>query len=102
MDEEARRYSLFKQSLAAVDKRNAVERARNGTAVFGITVFADLSPEEFQSNFLGTKMSHNPHRRLSETVVKVEPYTGTETEVDWRPTQASTIIQDQGYCGSCW
>lgn len=101
MDEEARRYSLFKQSLAAVNKRNAVERARNGTAVFGITVFADLSPEEFQSNFLGTKMSNNPHRRLQE-IVRVEPYTGTETVVDWRPAQASNIIQDQGQCGSCW
>lgn len=102
MDEEARRYSLFKQSLAAMDKRNAVERANNGTAVFGITVFADLSPEEFRSKYLGTKMSNNPHRRLAETVVRVEPYTGTETEADWRPAQASVIIHEPERCAACW
>jgi hypothetical protein len=101
MDEEARRYSLFEQSLAAMDKRNAVERANNGTAVFGIIVFADLSPEEFQSNFFGTKMSEYPDRRLAETT-SVVAYNGTETYVDWMPAQASPIIQSQGQCGTCW
>jgi cathepsin F len=101
MDEEASRYSLFKQSLAAMDKSNAVERANNGTAVFGITVFADLSPEEFQSNFLGTKMSENRDRRLAESI-SVVAYNGTETDSDWRSIQASNSIQDQGQCGTCW
>jgi cathepsin F len=78
-----------------VDALNAGEKADNGTAVFGITAFADMSPHEFRSQYLGAQVPDE-----SETKSAVA-YTGTNTVADWRSTQ-TTPIKDQGGCGSCW
>jgi cathepsin F len=99
-DEEITRYAIFKQSLKEVDALNAGEKADNGTAVFGITVFADMSPQEFRSQYLGAQMPDESERKLIETK-SVVAYTGTNTVADWRSTQ-TTPVKDQGGCGSCW
>ena len=71
-----------------------------GTAVFGITVFADLSPAEFRAQYLGAvppKESYSDNA----TVADVQAYQGTETSVDWTAT-LTTPIKNQGQCGACW
>ena len=67
MDEEFKRYSLFKQSLSVIDKLNSGERAVDGTAVFGINMFADMSAEEIQSHCHGTLILDKSERRPIET-----------------------------------
>jgi hypothetical protein len=38
-----------------VDKHNLMERQNNGGAVHGLTVFADMSLDEFHASKLGSK-----------------------------------------------
>ena len=94
------RYKVFKENLKRVDKLNAVEKADNGTAVFGIGIMSDLSPQEFQSTYLGAKMPKES-KILLTNVVEVEAFQGESTSVDWTGI-LTTPIKDQGGCGSCW
>jgi C1A family cysteine protease len=95
------RYDLFKQSLVDVDKLNAESKAGNGTAVFGITVFADMSPQEFHSQYLSLQMPERSDvKRFKTESVGVIATTGARTSMDWR--NMTTPIKDQGPCGSCW
>lgn len=95
-DEENTRFKAFVSNLAVVDARNKAERSAGGSAMHGITKFADWTDAEFQS-LLG-------YRKSNQTTVKyvpVAPYTGSATSVDWAGVY-TTPIKDQGYCGSCW
>lgn len=100
--EEITRYDLFKQSLVDADKLNAEEKADGGTAVFGITVFADMSQQEFQSQYLSLDMPKRSSKKNFQTEAneKYVPYTGSRTSMDWR--NMTTPIKNQGRCGSCW
>ena len=83
-----------------MDILNAAEKADKGTAVFGITPFADLSYEEFRRGYLGTVPPDESERRLTEEA-DVQEFNGTATSVDWTGI-LSTPIKNQGNCGSCW
>ena len=50
--------------MEAIDVLNADERAVNGSAVFGVNIFADLSTEEF-TNYLGLKIPADDASRQS-------------------------------------
>jgi len=73
------------------------EANNGGSAVHGVTKFADLSQVEFES-YLGYVETTDT---LSPEYPTIDEYTGAEAEVDWTGTY-TTAIKDQGYCGSCW
>ena len=100
---EAReRFAVFEESLMKIDKLNKAERAANRTAVFGVTIFSDLTEREFQSTYLGTKPPFDiaASRRLMAIAPAAVRTTETNS-VDWRGIY-TTPIKDQGGCGSCW
>lgn len=95
-DEENSRFKTFVSNLALVDARNKAERAAGGSAMHGITKFADLSEDEFKS-----KLGYTKRNETSFKYSAVAPYTGDATNVDWAGVY-TTPIKNQGYCGSCW
>lgn len=98
--EEDERYSHFVKFLKNVDTRNEKEQKLGGTAIHGVTMFSDLSADEFSSAYLGY-VAPEPQVETSTKVAEVEPYTGKKTDVDWTGVYATDVL-DQGYCGSCW
>ena len=60
-------------------------------AVFGITEVADLSPVEFETQFLGAKIPRTSKRQLLAKFADVPVYQGTATSVDWTATLTTPI-----------
>jgi len=90
------RLSVFSDNLAKINKQNEEHMLEHGTAVFGITRFADLTHEEFKSRYL---TSRPPVTDIQERVTLDIP---RAKAVDWRSQGVLTGTKDQGQCGSCW
>ena len=106
VDEETQAINWFQGFLNRVDSRNEKELAKGGTAVHGLTKFADMSYESFKQNMLGYRKPAGEtltllDQKKSQTYTKIPKYTGSQTAIDWRGVLA-TKVRDQGYCSSCW
>ena len=96
-EEEAHRFEVFVSNLKTIDERNELEK---GTAVHGITKFADLTKKEFKTSYLNYKP--NPNRANRTMATGIKPLLAGETaSKDWTGVY-TTPVKDQGYCGSCW
>jgi len=94
-EEFLHRYQIFKNNMDYVrDWNNA-----NSQTVLGMTVMADLTNEEYQSIYLGTRVDLTGRVAID---LAEEPSAPAADTVDWRTKGAVTAIKDQGQCGSCW
>jgi len=92
-EEEAIRFNNFQLSLDRISSRNAKAEG----AVFGLTKFSDLSPEEFLSTYLGYKSSGE---NFDVGVLPTGPQ--APDTFDWRNKNMVTPVKNQEQCGSCW
>lgn len=76
---------------------SALNERETGSAIYGVSKFADIAQEEFESTFLNA----SPKQSEGNVVSSVPPYNGTSSFVDWTGVY-TTPVKDQGYCGSCW
>ncbi|KAK3231712.1 hypothetical protein Dsin_003593 [Dipteronia sinensis] len=89
-EEEDYRFGVFMSNLRKA-RRNQIE---DPTATYGVTMFSDLTPSEFHSQYLGS----NRHIHLPNNLTKLAPILSTDnlpTTFDWRDAGAVTDIKDQ-------
>ena len=98
--EDDKRLKHFQAYLTRVDERNTKEREAGGTAVHGLTKFADMSHSEFKEKMLGYRKPEGKTAVLKKTAT-VDKYTGDLKKVDWTGVYSGDP-RDQGYCASCW
>ena len=100
--EESKKQKNFQDFLSTIDARNALEQENDGTAVHGVTIFSDLSEEEFRDMYLSSYIKSDITAK--KAVVKASTTygeTSSSTTVSWVGVYTGGV-NNQGYCGSCW
>lgn len=104
-DDYSERLAAFEKAVTTIESWNAARKS-NYSALYGLTKFVDLTPEEFSVKYLRKHhrtreySSHSHHR--NHLVSKRAIIPSLPEKVDWRAKGVVTSVKDQGTCGACW
>ncbi|CAG9857058.1 unnamed protein product [Phyllotreta striolata] len=97
------KFEAFKESLRRIDELNSY--MKDGSIVYGLTKYSDMSPEEFSSSKLVYKRPFQPIESLSKrslNELKFSKFNNLPLKVDLREKNYVSEVLTQGSCGACW
>jgi len=93
------RFHIFKGNLVLAAHLNA----NDSHATYGVTKFADLTPEEFRDTYLIKNFTSPKIRGEKYPILpRVQNMSQLPADFDWRNAGVVTQTYNQENCGSCW
>lgn len=98
VEERSLRLRIFRENLEIIKQ---LRKNEQGTAEYGVNLFADMSREEFSARYLGLRPDLRLDNEIPLPTAEI-PEVELPPSFDWRQKGVVTPVKDQGTCGSCW
>jgi len=97
-EEDNRRFKIFQENRRAAEALDVVDEY----AHYGVTIFMDISHNEFVKTHLMTNFTSPKLRGEDYPILPKAPQVDLPVAFDWSSRGVLTGIYNQGQCGSCW
>ncbi|EGI66903.1 Putative cysteine proteinase [Acromyrmex echinatior] len=92
------RFKIFRENLNFIEELRETEQ---GTGIYGVNMFADMSQKEFRTRYLGLRPDLQSENEIPLPKAEI-PDIDLPSSFDWRQKGVVTPVKNQGQCGSCW